>query len=77
MAKLVHNDFHQTNGIFPLFDGLCVNDINKTMQHDINGNEHSLNEVEEAVESTANAAIANGINDNRSLRTTGTTTQDI
>lgn len=29
---LVHNDFHQTHGLFPLFDGLEVEDLNKEIQ---------------------------------------------
>jgi methylenetetrahydrofolate reductase (NADPH) len=58
----VHNDFHQTNGIFPLFDGLCVKDINKTLEPDINGHGHMTNGTEEEnVERNSNSAITNGI----------------
>jgi methylenetetrahydrofolate reductase (NADPH) len=32
---LVHNDFHVTRGIFPIFDGLEVKDIEKPL-HSVN-----------------------------------------
>jgi methylenetetrahydrofolate reductase (NADPH) len=32
---LVHNDFHATRGIFPLFDGLQVKDMDKKL-HSVN-----------------------------------------
>jgi methylenetetrahydrofolate reductase (NADPH) len=28
-SNLVHNDFHQTHGLFPLFEGLEVADLDK------------------------------------------------
>jgi methylenetetrahydrofolate reductase (NADPH) len=28
----VHNDFHQTHGLFPLFDGLMVKDLDKPVE---------------------------------------------
>jgi len=28
----VHNDFHQTHGLFPLFDGLTVQDLDKPFE---------------------------------------------
>jgi hypothetical protein len=34
-SPAVHNDFHQTDGLFPLFDGLHVKDINKAFESDI------------------------------------------
>jgi len=33
----VHNDFHQTHGIFPLFDGLKVENI-EMQQHTVREN---------------------------------------
>jgi methylenetetrahydrofolate reductase (NADPH) len=35
---LVHNDFHQTHGLFPLFDGLAVEDLSKAYEVHTNGN---------------------------------------
>lgn len=32
----VHNDFHETHGLFRLFDGLSVNNMDKP-QHPVNG----------------------------------------
>lgn len=29
---LVHNDFHQTHGLFPLFDGLEVENLEKEVE---------------------------------------------
>lgn len=29
LVNIVHNDFHQTHGLFPLFDGLSVEDLDK------------------------------------------------
>ena len=55
----MHNDFHQTNGIFPLFDGLCVKDIDKTLEPDIkspNGHVYLTNGTEDVVESGSNSA---------------------
>jgi len=35
--RAVHNDFHQTHGIFPLFDGLEIENIEKP-QHVVRDN---------------------------------------
>jgi methylenetetrahydrofolate reductase (NADPH) len=32
-VKPVHNDFHATRGIFPIFDGLQVKDIDKPLHN--------------------------------------------
>ncbi|KAH6663468.1 putative methylenetetrahydrofolate reductase 1 [Halenospora varia] len=32
LVNIVHNDFHQTHGLFPLFDGLSVEDIEKPFE---------------------------------------------
>lgn len=33
----VHNDFHQTHGLFPLFDGLSVEGLEKPYEVQTNG----------------------------------------
>lgn len=49
---IVHNDFHQTHGLFPLFEGLSVSSIDKPYQvhtngtstsNGVNGTSHKLN----------------------------------
>lgn len=37
ICQIVHNDFHQTHGLFHLFDGLAVPNIDKPFQHVNNG----------------------------------------
>jgi len=32
LVNIVHNDFHQTHGLFPLFDGLSVEDMGKPFE---------------------------------------------
>jgi methylenetetrahydrofolate reductase (NADPH) len=46
---LVHNDFHQTHGLFPLFDGLEVEDLAKEVQvPEMNGSQPAPNGAEAA-----------------------------
>jgi methylenetetrahydrofolate reductase (NADPH) len=47
--NLVHNDFHQTHSLFPLFDGLEVDDLAKEVQApQTNGNHAASNGVDSA-----------------------------
>jgi len=39
LVNIVHNDFHQTHGLFPLFDGLEVKDIDVPFSTPSNGTE--------------------------------------
>lgn len=50
---LVHNDFHQAHGLFPLFDDLEVEDLDKPVEVgktngtvETNGVDAKLNEIE-------------------------------
>ncbi|KAF2455151.1 methylenetetrahydrofolate reductase 2 [Lineolata rhizophorae] len=40
LVNIVHNDFHQTHGVFPLFDGLEVKDMDKTYDESIMNGDH-------------------------------------
>lgn len=46
LVNIVHNDFHVENGIFALFDGLEVKDLDKELhgsaEGKVNGNGHSI-----------------------------------
>ncbi|KIN08376.1 hypothetical protein OIDMADRAFT_110362 [Oidiodendron maius Zn] len=47
LVNIVHNDFHQTHGLFPLFDGLEVEDLTKEVQvPQTNGNHSASNGVD-------------------------------
>ncbi|CAG8960999.1 hypothetical protein HYFRA_00002539 [Hymenoscyphus fraxineus] len=37
LVNIVHNDFHQTHGLFPLFDGLAVENLEKPFEVHTNG----------------------------------------
>ncbi|RDL38849.1 Methylenetetrahydrofolate reductase [Venustampulla echinocandica] len=54
LVNIVHNDFHHTHGIFPLFDGLSVEDLEKPFE--VAG----TNGVEP---SGVNNAVPNGVGD--------------
>jgi methylenetetrahydrofolate reductase (NADPH) len=55
---LVHNDFHQTHGLFPLFDGLEVENLEKEVEAiHTNGNG-----TEEKATNGINGINVNGIN---------------
>jgi methylenetetrahydrofolate reductase (NADPH) len=56
----VHNDFHETDGIFPLFNGLCVKDIDNPFEPELNSsNLHMANGTNE-VENGNRMVEANG-----------------
>jgi hypothetical protein len=58
-SRVVHNDFHQTNGIFPLFDGLCVKGIDDSYQP-IATNGHLSNGVSVDVDVNHDLSVPNG-----------------
>ncbi|TVY65533.1 Methylenetetrahydrofolate reductase [Lachnellula suecica] len=41
LVNIVHNDFHQTHGLFPLFDGLIVKDIDTPFKVETANGEHT------------------------------------
>lgn len=67
----MHNDFHVTRGIFPLFEGLQVGDMEKILHRTgtpngtpVNGTDSkksTLNDLVEAAKSAA-STVTNGLN---------------
>lgn len=61
MSFLVHNDFHQTHGLFPLFDGLEVKDIDVPFTAATNGIESNGVDVKAApAPGIENVPLTNG-----------------
>ncbi|EPE31311.1 FAD-linked oxidoreductase [Glarea lozoyensis ATCC 20868] len=62
LVNIVHNDFHQSHGLFPLFDGLTVQNINKpfeaTTTNGVNGTAPKSNEHLPLTNGTGNALVA-------------------
>lgn len=57
----MHNDFHKTDGIFPLFNDLCVKDIDNPFEPGLNSsNLHMANGTNEVVENGNRIVEANG-----------------
>jgi hypothetical protein len=67
LFRIVHNDFHQTDSIFSLFDGLeapCLNDtiavdLNK-VEHTPTTNGHTEKPIEKVFEKPAEKPAVNG-----------------
>ncbi|TAQ83236.1 hypothetical protein B7494_g8438 [Chlorociboria aeruginascens] len=45
LVNIVHNDFHHTHGLFSLFDGLSVDDLDDKFEIDQNTNEVEVNGI--------------------------------
>jgi methylenetetrahydrofolate reductase (NADPH) len=59
---LVHNDFHQTHGLFPLFDGLEVEDLDKPVMIGKMNEAGETNGVNDAKsDGIENIPFANGV----------------
>ncbi|CZS92072.1 probable MET13-putative methylene tetrahydrofolate reductase [Rhynchosporium agropyri] len=56
LVNIVHNDFHQTHGLFPLFDGLELKDIDVPFSSSVNGGD--------ANGADTNDVHTNGVNTN-------------
>lgn len=57
----VHNDFHQKDGIFPLFKGLCVKDIDTPFGAEIElSNGHITNGVNGIADNIDGSVLTNG-----------------
>ncbi|QDS69465.1 hypothetical protein FKW77_006223 [Venturia effusa] len=57
LVNIVHNDFHQTNGVFQLFDGLKVDDIDKPF---VNPKTFPVHENVNGVSTGLDAAVNGG-----------------
>ncbi|KAF8850002.1 methylenetetrahydrofolate reductase-like protein [Acephala macrosclerotiorum] len=53
LVNIVHNDFHQSHGIFPLFHGLKVEDLDKEFEVVTTNGEHSETNGVNGIEDTA------------------------
>ena len=58
-ALLVHNDFHQTHGLFSLFDGLVVEDLDKPFEVSHTNGTAETNGVN-GTKSAENVPLTNG-----------------